>query len=211
MRGFTLLELLISITMIGLIALIITGAVRLGSRSVSGGERRIDDLERLKNSVQIIEAQIMSEIQLSYYDDDGNKRYYFEGDKESVQFATTYSIWGNQKGYVLSMLKVDTDRDNKKLLRVKESPLIGGMEAETVLFEGFDDIYFEYFFRDPTEEEGKWITEWADESNIPEKIKVGLIREKRDFSIILSVPSREKQSQTTVPVMQTSGTPSRKR
>ncbi|MFN3396055.1 MAG: type II secretion system protein J [Thermodesulfovibrionales bacterium] len=196
MKGFTLLELLISITMIGLIALIVTGAVRLGSRSVDGGERRIESIERLKNSLEIIESQIMSEIPLSY-DEDGNKRYYFQGDKGAVQFATTYSIWGNQKGYVLTSLRVETDSNGKKLLKAKESPLIGGNEAEAVLFEGFDDIYLEYFYKDPTEEEGRWVDEWKEEQDMPEKIKIGLIKERRDFSLILPIPSRDKQSQSS--------------
>lgn len=198
MKGFTLLELLISITMIGLIALIVTGAVRLGSRSVDGGEKRIESIERLKNSIEIIESQIMSEIPLSY-DDDGNKRYYFQGDKGAVQFATTYSIWGNQKGYVLTSLRVETDSNGKKLLKAKESPLIWGNEAEAVLFEGFDDIYLEYFYKDPTEEEGRWLDEWKEEQDMPEKIKIGLIKERRDFSLILPIPSigRQIQSQTT--------------
>lgn len=199
MKGFTLLELLISITMIGLIALIVTGAVRLGSRSVNGGEKRIESIERLKNSIEIIESQIMSEIPLSY-DDDGNKKYYFQGDKGAVQFATTYSIWGNQKGYVLASLRVETDNNGKKLLKVKESPLIGGSEGEAVLFEGFDDIHLEYFYKDPTEEEGRWVDEWKEEQDMPEKIRIGLVKERRDFSLILPIPSIEKQlqaSQTT--------------
>lgn len=200
MRGFTLLELLISITMIGLIALVITGAMRLGSRSVDRGEKRIESLERLKNSINIIESQIMSEIPLSY-EEDGNRRYYFQGEKDSVQFATTYSIWGNQKGYVLTSLKVGIDSNGKRYLKAKESPLIGGIEAETVLFEGFDEIYFEYFYKDPTEEDGRWVREWTEEGNMPDRIRVVLISGRRDFSLILPIPSREKQlqaSQTTV-------------
>lgn len=196
MKGFTLLELLISITMIGLIALIVTGAVRLGSRSVNGGEKRIESIERLKNSIEIIESQIMSEIPLSY-DDDGNKKYYFQGDKGTVQFATTYSIWGNQKGYVLASLRVETDSNGKKLLKAKESPLIGGNGGEAVLFEGLDDIYLEYFYKDPTEEEGRWVSEWKEEQDMPEKIRIGLVKERRDFSLILPIPSIGRQSQTS--------------
>lgn len=190
MRGFTLLELLISITMIGIIALIITGAARLGSRSVDGGEKRIEAMERLRNSIETVESQVMSEIPLSY-DEDGNKKYYFRGDKGFVQFTTTYSIWGNQRSYVLTSLKVDIDGNGKKFLKAKETPLIGGIEAEALLFEGFDDIYFEYFYKDPTEEEGRWVSEWADDQAIPERIKVGLIKERKEFSLILPLPSRK--------------------
>lgn len=196
MRGFTLLELLISITMIGLIALIITGAFRLGSRTVDSGEKRIESLERLRNSITILESQLMSEIPLGF-EEDGNRRYYFQGTKDSVQFSTTYSIWGNQNGYVLTSLMVGADSNGKMYLKVKESPLIGGIEAEAILFEGFDEIYFEYFYKDPTAEEGNWISEWTDYEHIPDKVRVGLIKEKKDFSMILPLPSRDQQLQTS--------------
>src|SRR3989304_6144706 len=44
--GFTLLELLISIVMLGIMILIVTGAMRLGFRSVDAGEKKAESLER---------------------------------------------------------------------------------------------------------------------------------------------------------------------
>jgi len=51
-RGFTLLELLISLVMIGMIAIIISSAMRLGIRAVSTGETKIDHLERTRASLR---------------------------------------------------------------------------------------------------------------------------------------------------------------
>ena len=65
-RGFTLLELIISITLLGIIVLVTVGAMRLGSRSVDSGEKRIASLERIKSSLNIIESQIQSEVPLTY-------------------------------------------------------------------------------------------------------------------------------------------------
>lgn len=200
MRGFTLLELLISITMIGLIALVITGAMRLGSRSVDRGEKRIESLERLKNSVDIVESVMMSEIPLSY-EEDGNRRYYFQGERDYVQFTTTYSILGSQRGIVLISLKVNTDNYGKRYLAAKELPLIGGNEAEAVLFEGFDEIFFEYFYKDPTEEEGQWVGKWIEETIMPNKIRIGLVKDNKDLSLIVALPVVEKQLQTSQPVL----------
>lgn len=200
MRGFTLLELLISITMIGLIALIITGAMRLGSRSVDRGEKRIESLERLKNSVDIVESVMMSEIPLSY-EEDGNRRYYFQGERDYVQFTATYSILGSQRGIVLISLKVNTDNYGKRYLAAKELPLIGGNEAEAVLFEGFDEIFFEYFYKDPTEEEGQWVGKWIEETIMPNKIRIGLVKDNKDLSLIVALPVVEKQLQTSQPVL----------
>ncbi len=58
--GFTLLELMISISMLVIIIVIISGAMAVGSRSISAGEKKIEALERLRTSLFIIGAQIQS-------------------------------------------------------------------------------------------------------------------------------------------------------
>jgi general secretion pathway protein J len=63
-EGLTLLELIISITIIGIIILIITGAMQLSFRSVESGEKKIEALERMRSSLAVIDSQIQSEIPL---------------------------------------------------------------------------------------------------------------------------------------------------
>jgi general secretion pathway protein J len=194
--GFTLLELLISIVMIAIIVLIIGGAMRLGFRSVDAGEKKIESLERLKASLQIIDAQIQSLIILTH-GEGGTMESSFEGDKESLQFSTNYSIWGGQKGYVVVSYDVSSEEGSKPFLLASET--IMGTEGgrETKLLDGFEEIYFEYFYKDPTEEEGKWVEEWTDESNIPEKIRLHLVTGQKDLSFIIPVRVKESVVQTS--------------
>jgi general secretion pathway protein J len=194
--GFTLLELIISIALIGIIVLIIAGAMRLGFRSVDSGEKKIESLERMRASLNIIDSQIQSEIPLTY-DDEGAIKYYFKGEREFMQFPTNYSIWGGENGYVIATYKVESGDNGKQVLYVSEN--IVGMEIkrDTKLFDAYEMIYFEYFFKDPTEEEGKWVDQWTDDVNIPEKIKLHLVEGTRDLSII--IPFRARGSLTQMP------------
>jgi general secretion pathway protein J len=194
-RGFTLLELMISLVMIGVIALIITGAMRLGVRAVNTGEKKIDYLERTRTSFNIIDSQIQSQIPLSY-EVDGEKRYYFQGDKGSLQFPTNYSIWGGQKGYVIVRYKVESDDTGKQFLSVSENIIGMKNNRESSLFSAVDAIRFEYFFKDPTEEKGKWVDTWTDSANIPEKIKLHLTYGKKDISLIIPMRTVGSLSQT---------------
>ncbi len=66
--GFTLLELMISISMLVIIIVIISGAMRLASRSVATAERKVEALERLTTSLSIINAQIQSAAPWTYSD-----------------------------------------------------------------------------------------------------------------------------------------------
>jgi len=189
--GFTLLELLISIALFGIIIVIVIGAMRLGIRSVESGEKKIESLERMRNSFNIIDSQIQSMIPLTY-DADGERKYYFKGEREFMQFSTNYSVWGGEKGYVIATYSVILGESGKQVLYISENVIGLADSRNTKLFDSFETIYFEYFFKDPTEEEGKWVDEWTDDLSIPGKIRVHFIKGANDFSMI--IPMRVSQS-----------------
>jgi general secretion pathway protein J len=186
-KGFTLLELLISIAILGIIIVILVGALRLGFRSVDTGEKKIDSIERMRVSLSIIDSQIQSQIPLSY-EAEGVTQYYFSGARDSLQLSTNYSIWGGQKGYVIVSYRVSSEEEGKAVLYASEH--IVGVEdvKETKLLDAFDDIYFEYFYKGPTDEVGNWVEEWTDTSQMPSKIKIHLIKGGKDLPLI--VPAR---------------------
>ncbi len=190
-HGFTLLELLISIVMLGIIILIVTGAMRLGFRSVDAGEKKTESLERFKASLNIIDSQIQSLFPIMY-NEQGTVNSNFTGSRESLQFSTNYSIWGVQKGYVTVSYNVSSEDTGKPVLYASESIMGTEGSKDVKLLDNFDEIYFEYFYKDPTEEEGKWVEEWTDTANIPEKIRLHLVSGQRDLSFI--IPVRVKQS-----------------
>ena len=189
-EGFTLLELVISIAIIGIIVLVITGAMRLGFRSVEAGEKKIESIERTTASLSILDAQIQSECPVTYTDEDGSRRYYFKGDRTSMVFSTNYSLWSGETGYVLVHYSVAPDDSGRQSLFVSENLI--GMDSmrETKLFEAFDEIYFEYFYKGPTDEKGNWVDEWTEDTDIPEKVKVHLIQGTRDISLIIPMRAR---------------------
>jgi prepilin-type N-terminal cleavage/methylation domain-containing protein len=184
--GFTLLELIISIALFAIIVLIIAGAVNLGYRSFSSGEKKMNAVERLRSSLTIIDAQIQSGVPLTL-EDDGVKQYYFMGEQDSLKFSTNYSIWGGQRGYVIVNYRVEADDRGKRTLFASEFKVGMESEKETKLLEGFDEITFDYFRQDATEEEGEWINQWVDEEMMPTRIRINLVRGSTSLSYIIPV------------------------
>ena len=184
--GFTLLELIISITLVSIIVLIVAGAASLGYRSFSTGEKKLNAIERLRASLIIIDAQIQSGVPLTL-EDGGVKQYYFVGEQDSLKFSTNHSIWGGQRGYVIVNYRVETDNQGKRTLFASEYKV--GMEnkKETRLLEGFNEITFDYFRQDATEEEGEWVTQWVDEEMMPTKIRLNLTRGSTSLAYIMPV------------------------
>ena len=194
--GFTLLELMISISMLVIIILIISGAMRLASRSIASGEKKIEALERLRASLSIINAQVQSGLPVMY-GDQGALKYYFKGDIRSLQLSTNYSVWGGQRGYVIVTYRVGLDPQGKQALYASEH--IIGIEAsrETKLLDGFDDIHFEYFEKGLTvNEPGKWVQYWTNDAIIPSKIRLRLLSGFKERSLIIPVRAKGLPSGT---------------
>jgi general secretion pathway protein J len=183
--GFTLLELTISITLIGIIVVIILGALRLGLRSVESGERRIDALERIRSSMNIVDSQIQSQIPLTYVED-GETKNYFIGARDFMRFATNYSVWGGEKGYALVTYTITEEDDGRQALYISENTV--GMEGsrETRLFNPSDQMFFEYFYKGPTDEVGEWVSEWTENAQIPKKVRLIFIEDAHEFFMIFS-------------------------
>lgn len=184
-KGFTMLELLIAITLLALIVGITMGAMRIGSRSVTAAEKRMDVQERFRTVISIIDAQIQSQVPLTY-DEQGNKLYYLRSEGKALRFCTNYSIWGGQKGYVIVDYKVDRDDTGREVLYAGEqTPGVEG-RRETRLLDAAD-ISFEYFHKDLTEEQGKWSDYLSPGTSIPEKIRIRIMQGTRRFSLMFPV------------------------
>jgi general secretion pathway protein J len=192
--GFTLLELMISITLLIIIVAIIGSAMRLGYGSVEAGEKKIKSLERFRTAWFIINAQIESEVPLKF-EGDVTKRSSFMGDKTSCQFATHYSIWSGYRGYVLVSYRIDHDDTGKKALFASESVIGMNPTREIKLLDALDDISFGYLHKD-IDGEDKLADAWSDEMQAPDKIKINFSSGMKEYSFVIPMRTSALQLQT---------------
>ncbi|MEN6317517.1 MAG: prepilin-type N-terminal cleavage/methylation domain-containing protein [Syntrophaceae bacterium] len=183
--GFTLLELLISIVLLTLIVIITMGAMKIGSRSVVAGEIRMDTQERFRTVFQIIDAQIQSMSPLTY-DKDGNKKYYFKGDKKTLRLSTNYSIWTGERGYVIVDYRVENDGSGKDILTASER--IPGFEGHSdVRLIDASGITFEYFQKDTADDKGTWRDTLDEGTSLPDEIRVNILSGSQKLSMLFPV------------------------
>ena len=191
-KGFTLMELLISMTLFLLVVVILGGALRLGFRSISAGEKRIDVLERFRSSFEIITNQLHSAVPLTY-EEDGAKKYYLKGDATNLQFATSQSLWGGEKGCVIVSYRLEPGDEGQRILYASERSA-GSEEAQEVkLFDDLKALSFSYFSREAMEEDGKWTEEWPDNTQYPERVRVNLSRDQGEAKLLIPLYARIKK------------------
>lgn len=191
-RGFTLLELLISITMLALIAGIMGWTLNAAHRTLEKGEKKINYLERERISFSLIESQILSLFPYQF-EDDGQKRLFFFGSKDKLMFTSNFSLWRGTRGNAFVTYEIQSNEGNKSVLKITEQ-IIGLQEKnETILFNECNNINFEYFLKNVVEE-GKWVTTWPeDEKGLPGKIKISIACGAKKLALTLRPPVGEKK------------------
>lgn len=197
--GFTLLELLVSMTLLVVIMVVVSGSVRLAYRATESGEKRADLLERQRISLSMISAQVESEIPLSYEDDEDGKTPYFLADTDVLTFVSNYSLWQGRRGFVVVTYRVAPNGTGKQALYASENTVGVENNKETKLLDGFEEIYFEYFYKEPMEEEGTWIDFWPEGTEMPEKLALNLVKGKTRFSLIIPMRTRGPAGPTNSP------------
>jgi general secretion pathway protein J len=183
--GFTLLEVMISMTLLVLIVVITMGSMRISSNSVMAGEKAMEGQERLRTFLSLIDAQIQSQAPLTYRDAE-DTRYYFKGDRKSLRFSSNHSLWGGQKGFVIVEYRVEADPSGIETLYVSERiPGIDGRQSIR-LIDG-KEISFEYYYKDLTAEQGSWQDSLSGGTVIPEKIRLRLKVGIKNLSLVFPV------------------------
>lgn len=181
-RGFTLLELLISITLLGLILVLLFGGLRLGVRSWDAVQQQVDNL----NSVRSVESFLRREMEQSYpyrWKATPGQRLAFLGERNRVNFVAPLSPRIGMGGlYAISLEMEQTDKGRRLIW--KHVPVGAQMqdfsalaqEQEIVLvgaeLSAVEDIWLTYFGRDSEGAAPQWVDRWDSNAGLPMLIRI---------------------------------------
>jgi len=169
--GFTILELIVSITILTLVLLIIGQGFRIGINSWEKGEAETVETQQLR----ILSGMLTQQLKSFYLyrmkqDDDVQESIVFQGEKDSILFVTTLadSSFGGLKWVRYSY--------DEGILYYKEGllpdkDLLDNIEGdEEVLASDIEEVLFEYYVSHDEE----WNDSWENEDSIPDAVRVKL-------------------------------------
>lgn len=198
-NGFTLIEVLISLTIVGVLSLMVFTSLRVGARAWEKGEREIDAIHRERTVLNLIQEQLasISTKNLVILD---KKPYYLVGNQVRVAFLSSRSlIPGAEEGAVRVIYKVESDETTglKKLLIKEERLLTPATEEEKnesdddafrLLIQGISQITVEYLDRKDTKDGYAWTTEWNGNQKqaFPRAVRFRLYKDALNYSTIIS-------------------------
>ena len=198
-RGFTLLELMLSLAIMGVVLLIIFGALRVGTRAWEKGEKDVAVHQRQRAVLGLLSQQIASacvyEIKM------GDDAFYFKGSEETIEFVSRNPIVpGALTGVVFVKYMIQAGNgDRKKQLKLYEKDA-GFLKKEDLesqreedlftLIPGIQDLQFEYLKGDDDGSETEWQTSWnpSEKTGLPLAVKIVLKQNEGTAPIKLIVP-----------------------
>jgi general secretion pathway protein J len=185
--GFTLLEMVVTLTILGFILLIIFGAFRLGTSAWEKGESSREEYQKVRAVSQLVSRQLKSIVPYKVKTEKAESDYLaFEGRARSLKFVSALSMRAKQpEGFVYAIYEFrDGGNQGGSLVVYEQRVLIrknffeeGPKEESGVpLIEGISDIQFEYYREeDPLKnrQEG-WVEEWnaKEEKELPRAVRM---------------------------------------
>ncbi len=191
-RGFTLLELLIAITLSILLLAVLGAAMRLGYKSQEKGAERSEVTQK----VRILEDRIAWIIRGAYplyLNKTDEKKIFFDGKSDRAGFVTS-SIDSHGTGPEdlagLKWVSIFTDSEG---LKIREKVFF----LEDVFDDSKGNVYlldpevkkieFEFFEIKEGEKQGSWVSEWipGDKETIPSAVRVKMTLDRNGQKIEL--------------------------
>ncbi len=182
-NGFTLLELLISITLLGLILVLLFGGLRLSVRSWDAVQRQVDTV----NTVRSVESFLRREMNSAHpyrWKSTSMQGMAFRGERDKVSFVTQLPTRIGSGGLYMVSLELQLDGNGRRMVW-KYVPLNAGMQdfsaldrqAQEVILVGaelsdIEDIWLSYFGVLGAGQAPIWVERWESDTSLPSLIRI---------------------------------------
>lgn len=176
-RGFTLVELLIAITLFALLSTLLFGSLRFGTRATEIGTARMEGAAELAAATSFLRNQL-SDAQPLPLNEGGTQSIAFDGEPDSLEFVGLPPAYLSPGGWhVLQLLTEQQGRQSRLILRMR-LVLANGRSAavsdarSSVLLDRVKAVAFAYFGMREGDEKPQWHERWQGAPFLPSLVRL---------------------------------------
>ncbi|MGH7829043.1 MAG: type II secretion system protein GspJ [Candidatus Binatia bacterium] len=198
--AFTLIEVVLAMTLLALMVTVLYGAFHLGHRAAEKVQDHIDESQRLRSLGEFLGTYLRSAY--PYRPSPRDSAIFFFGDEESLAFVSAVSVGMGGRGMAkISLTLIHGGAEGNVLtleeevpVRAQEAGQAAGNRSSIVLQEGVRDLRLDYL--DPQSDEERWIEQWdgRERRSLPRAVRIHLRDERGEetqwiFPMMISVLS----------------------
>jgi general secretion pathway protein J len=185
--GFTLIEVVVTMTILGLILLIISGTFRMGLSVWDRGEQAREEGQRQRTVTQLVSRQIKSVVPYKIKTQKAEGDYLaFEGKANSLKFVSALSLRAlRPEGFVFAIYEFQDGGQEGGRLVVYEKKVVnkdffeeGPKDEGVSVLVGLSDVRFEYFREEDKEKtrSAEWVQDWSakEEKALPRAVRMSI-------------------------------------
>ncbi|MCB2101832.1 MAG: prepilin-type N-terminal cleavage/methylation domain-containing protein, partial [Rhodobacterales bacterium] len=190
--GFTLLEVLVALTLLGVIMAVLFGGLRFGARAWVGGEERVETATEFRAAYRVLRDLAGGSVPATWSRQGDPPAYLFRGAADRLVLATAHPLAAGRPGLHRYAFRVER-RDGGPVLVLYQAP-VNAEDAEdapdadarpedgTVLIGPAADMAFAYFGAERPDTPGEWSDDWPHENNLPRLVRLTVTgRDGRDW------------------------------
>ncbi|MBL1140415.1 MAG: prepilin-type N-terminal cleavage/methylation domain-containing protein [Proteobacteria bacterium] len=171
--GFTLIEVIIAMTILSLILVLLFSTLFTANRSWQSTERKISQNDELRLVGYFIQRQLSQNVPLMWVSKE-ERRLIFEGKSNELRFTSSLPAHRGGGGIQIITLKVNqTDNASHLDLHYRNANTDSSpfkdheTDEKTTLLENIDAIELSYFGSDKIDEDPVWRDEWQNDELLP--------------------------------------------
>ena len=178
-RGFTLIEVLIAMTLLSMMVVLLFGSLKICADSWEKGESKITDVNEVAVVYNFFQRHLSVAKPLWNDLSDEEKTFSFQGKAQSLQFVSAFPASAGRSGLQLFSIELQKE-DNEQVINVTITPFFRVAEGEewhkeeVSLVRHVSDFNLAYFGSDDGVSEGTWQDEWLDKGVQPRLVKINI-------------------------------------
>ena len=185
-KGFTLIEVLISLVILSIIAIVSTNFLQSSIDLRNQSKSKVDDIKVFNLGVSTIRRDLMSTVNLPMRDNFGNQLPNFIGSNtdKKITFLGFISRIDSSRS---SISRIEYLFDDTKFIRrvyFTADPYDYDDHIDSVIFDNIDGVEISFL------SDNRWFTEWPAGQTaaykIPKLVKIEINDKDRDFEIIIN-------------------------
>lgn len=195
--GFTLLEVMLAMTLLSIMVVLLFSSLKVGAESWNKGEKKIAEVNEKAVVYQFFKRHLPAIKPIWNAFSDNERTFSFQGQTNALQFVSAFPSSAARKG--LQLFELEFDEREKGLIKVILRPFYPALDErqwqkeEVVLIENVKNFELSYF----NLRENIWEDNWQEKLVLPAliKIKIELINgsfwPEMVFALRISSPDDE--------------------